>query len=142
MTSSWWLIPTALLGSLVIRLVISTMYALRSLVRDPGTPTQRFAREWSKRFRGRYDFWHPYVLGAIEIVVFSVLMATNEREAVGAWLGLKTVVQWQHWQEERSVFTIYLIGTALVVIVSYCAALCPWLFPTQNGSGLSLLSAL
>ncbi|HUC61251.1 MAG TPA: hypothetical protein VMF53_04780 [Alphaproteobacteria bacterium] len=58
------------------------------------------------------------ILGTIELATFPVLMAVGAWEAIGAYIGLKTIAQWHHWKEDRAPFNRYLVGNALVLILS------------------------
>jgi hypothetical protein len=66
----------------------------------------------------RSDFWFSSILGLLELGTFPILMAVGAWNVIGAWIGLKTVAQWNHWKDNRASFNRYLIGNALVVIVS------------------------
>jgi len=65
------------------------------------------------------DLWYPFILGLIEIYSYPVLMVAHAWTAIGAWIGLKTVAQWQRWTADRLLFQRYLIGVALVVIAAF-----------------------
>src|SRR5438309_11146376 len=64
------------------------------------------------------DLWFPFFLGLIEIYCYPVLMVASAWTAIGAWIGLKTVAEWSRWTADRLLFHRYLIGTALVVVLS------------------------
>jgi hypothetical protein len=66
----------------------------------------------------RSDFWLPTILGSLELVSYPVLLQIGSWTAIGAWIGFKTVAQWNVWTKNRSQFNRYLIGNALVVIGS------------------------
>jgi hypothetical protein len=66
----------------------------------------------------RSDFWLPTILGSLELVSYPVLLQIGSWTAIGAWIGFKTVAQWNVWIKNRSQFNRYLIGNALVVIGS------------------------
>ena len=66
----------------------------------------------------RSDFWFPSILGFIELTSYPVLMATGAWSVIGAWIGFKTVAQWNHWKENRSSFNRFLIGNAAVAVSS------------------------
>ena len=74
------------------------------------------------RWRPSNDYWQPFVLGVLELVVFPVLMATEHWSYVGAWLGFKTLAQAVRWNEDRGVFNRFLIGSALIILASYYLA--------------------
>ena len=68
--------------------------------------------------KDRSDYLLPLILGIIELLTYPVLMATGAWTAIGAWIGFKTVAQFNLWKANRSAFNRYLIGNALVVILS------------------------
>ncbi|MEA4976257.1 MAG: hypothetical protein VB046_11020 [Paludibacter sp.] len=65
------------------------------------------------------DYWFNFILGTIEILVYPILLKLNAIIIIGAWLGFKTLAQWKIWEDKRLVFNRFLIGNALVVILSY-----------------------
>ena len=75
------------------------------------------------------DYWHPFVTGSIEAVIYPVLLVSNLPEYIGAWVGLKTVAQLPAWKKDRNTYQRFLIGNALIVVGSYLLSRCPWLFP-------------
>jgi hypothetical protein len=119
---------------LCVRLYMSFLSAL--FLWRTATTDERFWRIFKdKRFwrlfrytffgwhRGSYtdiksDLWYPFILGLIEIHSYPVLMVVHTWTAIGAWIGLKTVAQWQRWTVDRLLFQRYLIGTALVLVLS------------------------
>jgi hypothetical protein len=87
----------------------------------------QFWLSWGYSFLGWYpgdveaersDLWFPFILGVIELFSYPVLMVTNNWTFIGAWIGFKTVAQWQRWTKDRAVFHRYLIGNALTVLTS------------------------
>ena len=69
--------------------------------------------------RARGDYLTAYVLGVIELAAFPFLFAAELYVYVGAWIGLKVVAQYKHWTEDRGSFTGFLVGNALVLILSF-----------------------
>jgi len=74
------------------------------------------------RWQPSNDYWQPFILGVLELMVFPVLIATEHWNYVGAWLGFKTLAQAVRWNEDRGVFNRFLIGSALVILASYYLA--------------------
>jgi hypothetical protein len=68
--------------------------------------------------RIRSDFWLPTILGFLELITYPVLLQLGSWTVIGAWIGFKTVAQWNVWTSSRSQFNRYLIGNALVVLLS------------------------
>jgi hypothetical protein len=68
--------------------------------------------------RAKSDYWFPAILGLLELYSYPVLMATGAWTVIGAWLGFKTVAQWKSWGDDRVTFNHYLIGNALIVLLS------------------------
>jgi len=64
------------------------------------------------------DLWSATFLGLLELLSYPVIMATGAWTIIGAWIGLKTLAQWKTWQENRFSYNQYLIGNALVVLLS------------------------
>lgn len=64
------------------------------------------------------DYLYPFYLGVIEFLSYPVLMAADLWPFIGLWLAFKTVGQWEHWKESRHTFNRFLIGNALVLILS------------------------
>ena len=69
-----------------------------------------------------HDNWLGFVLGLIEIAMFSILIGFGKFELIGAWLVLKTVPGWKRWGKDRNVYTRFLIGNGLVIILSFILA--------------------
>lgn len=87
-----------------------------------------FSKAWCCSFWGSFpkpikdgkqdkhsDYWAPFVLGWIELLAYPIFMALNAWTVIGAWIGLKTLAQWNAWTENRNPFNRYLIGNALIV---------------------------
>ncbi|MBL6613371.1 MAG: hypothetical protein ISP45_05155 [Reyranella sp.] len=64
------------------------------------------------------DFWFPYILGCLELLAYPILIKTGAFTVIGAWLGFKTLAQWEHWKVRRQAFNRFLIGNALIVFAS------------------------
>jgi hypothetical protein len=64
------------------------------------------------------DFWVSSILGLLELWSYPIMMATGAWAIIGAWLSFKTVAQWRTWRENRFSYNRYLIGNALVVLLS------------------------
>jgi hypothetical protein len=84
--------------------------------------------------RGRYYCWHrwwtyfrpstafdldPTILGTLELFAYPVLMKFQAWPIIGAWLGFKTLAQWDAWKRGRAEYNLFLIGNALVLVVSF-----------------------
>jgi len=105
--------------SLVVRTALSLLKALR---RDPKTS---FFSEFLANLKGfnknpeKADYWYPFILGVFEFLTYPILMVTGNWQFIGAWLAFKTLAQWKHWGKNRPVFNRFLIGNALVLILSF-----------------------
>src|SRR5881398_57296 len=64
------------------------------------------------------DYLYPYYLGFLEFLSYPVLMAADLWPFIGVWLAFKTAGQWEHWKKSRHMFNRFLIGNALVIILS------------------------
>lgn len=110
--------------SLALRLVSSSLKAIDTF-RRPDDPQDipPFPRRFWENFRGygafpadNNDYWHPFILGSIELAALPVLMATGFWPAVGAWVGFKVLGNWRVWTERRCPYNRFLICTALMLI--------------------------
>jgi hypothetical protein len=87
-------------------------------------PDQRYWRIVGILFLGKQsgslvpDYWHPFILGLLELLAYPVLMVADRWEFIGAWMAFKTLAQWKTGQEGRVPFNRFLIGNALVVILA------------------------
>ncbi len=104
----------AALTALLVRVVVAFFKGLES----------GGANKFWEHFKGfsadkkMADYWGPFAIGWLEALAYPVLMRTHNWAFVGAWLGFKTVAQWRGWAKDRSSFNRFLIGNALVLIVS------------------------
>lgn len=117
---------TLLIFSLLIRAFLASLRALKrnGEIREPflecawgiflGFPMGQTDEDIKKA-----DHWCNYILGLIELSGYSILMAANEWKIIGAWLGFKTLAQWNVWKDDRTTFNRFLIGNAIVVIVAF-----------------------
>lgn len=64
-----------------------------------------------------YDL-DPTILGTLELLAYPVLMKLEAWPVIGAWLGFKTVAQWDAWRTGRAEYNQFLIGNALVLAAS------------------------
>lgn len=65
------------------------------------------------------DYLYTLVIGVIELISYPIILfATNEIAIIGGWISLKALAQWRAWSDDRSTFNRFLIGNALVVILS------------------------
>jgi hypothetical protein len=111
-----------LAASLILRVLMCGLRAVDVSVRQRTS----FVRAFAKSFSGvgnadpnDDDYWHPFIIGTLELLVFPYLMLTENWNYIGAWLALKTVSQWKSWTERRHVFNRFLIGNLLVIGISY-----------------------
>jgi hypothetical protein len=122
--SGWHLLrPWVGLGTvLVLQVVIRAFLTLlRTLEHHPAGA---FWIDYRRDFLGfhpdknRADYWFPSILGLLELISYPVLMVTGAWTVIGAWIGFKTFAQLEAWKKDRNSFNRYLIGNALVVILS------------------------
>jgi hypothetical protein len=71
------------------------------------------------KHQDKSDYWYNFWLGLLEILSYPILMVTGSWTIIGAWIGFKAVAQWKAWNENRAPFQRFLIGNALVVLVSF-----------------------
>jgi hypothetical protein len=65
------------------------------------------------------DYFQPFIVGLLELLVYPVLLAAGHPQYVGAWLGLKVVPKLGAWSTNRATYQRFLIGNALVIVFSY-----------------------
>jgi len=66
------------------------------------------------------DFGYLFILGVIELLSYPILMITHQFAFIGAWIGFKTVAHWGPWKEKRYPLNRFLIGNALILLLSLC----------------------
>ena len=118
-------LSVATLASLLVRVLAAAMQAAAA----SDAAGTAFHRRFLDLFKGygsadtaSNDYWHPFVLGVFEILVYPVLIAGAHEEYIGAWLGLKTLPQWGLWTTDRARYNRFLIGNAAVLLISYWVA--------------------
>jgi hypothetical protein len=116
-------------ATLLIRVIMCYLRCIEK-TRSPHVPRRMlwsailgFARkDDSWEIRELSDFLFPFWVGTFELAVYPLLMSAGGTTPIGAWIGLKTVAQWNRWREDRSPFNRYLIGNALTLVGSYLIA--------------------
>lgn len=64
------------------------------------------------------DYYLPFIIGIIEMIIYSFLILLGEFTFIGILVGLKTAVQWGKWQETRTAYNRFLLGNLLVIAAS------------------------
>ena len=116
-----WTVALFLVGVLIcsvaVRAAIATVKALKPW------PQGRWRRRWWECFRIAPGFdLDPTILGTLELLAYPVLMSVQAWPVIGAWLGFKTLAQWDAWKQGRAQYNQFLIGNALVVMLSFVLA--------------------
>jgi hypothetical protein len=122
-------------GAWVIGLALLIRFAacaLRAMEPAPPSFPRAFLRRLGRYFRGFYaaddpsggdywypDYWHPTILGTLELIGYPVLMAVGAWSAIGAWLAFKALAQWENWKTSRPAYNRFLIGNALAVMLAF-----------------------
>lgn len=116
-------------GSLFVRVAVSL---IRSCRIAGANENPDFWRTFRASFMGSgidagnpvadNDYWIPFWIGALELTVFPALLTAGKPDYIAGWLVLKTLPQWQKWTETRHVYNQFLIGSALVLVLSYFLA--------------------
>ena len=70
------------------------------------------------------DYFQPFIVGLLELLVYPALLAAGKPEYVAAWLGFKVVPRLGAWSTHRETYQRFLIGNALVVVASYFLQRC------------------
>ena len=65
------------------------------------------------------EYLTSLLVGVLEFLIYPVLMAAGAWTYVGAWVAFKTVAQYKHWGESRSMFNRFLVGNALVLLLTF-----------------------
>ena len=74
------------------------------------------------------DYWHPAILGFLELLAYPIFITNHRIAYIGAWLTLKTVAQWSEWAKNRGSFNRFLIGNALVIGGAFFLSQCLYFF--------------
>jgi len=61
------------------------------------------------------DYWHPSIIGLLELAIYPLLIATSNWQAIGGWIAVKTAIGWRGWSTNRSSYNRFLIGNGLVI---------------------------
>lgn len=134
--SLWHYASAAVAGSLSIRLVTTLLRAWRANVEDNvsfwaafgriyiGIGASRFLASLDDKDREKHrgDYLSAAILGFLELLAFPVLIKALLYAYVGAWIVLKVVVQYESWKSDRGRSARFLVGNALVLIVSFMIA--------------------
>ena len=112
----WYLLSAAVL-SVLIRIILSGLRASEA----PKDRRRAFLQIF-QGFQSDGDYWQSTLLGALELAVYPVLLATGKPEYIGAWLALKALPRLGAWEKLRSTYQKFLIGNALVLVFSYALA--------------------
>jgi len=122
-------------GQLAIRAMLNGLHAFELTHPPRSQPiylegVEGFWRNWWMAFLGTHpsehvrDFWHPTIIGFIELALYPPLIAHGDFLAIGGWIGIKTAAQWPGWGKVRSIFNRFLIGNAFVIVAAcYLATL-------------------
>jgi hypothetical protein len=103
---------------LVVRVFMAGLRAIERPSSKPYFPTM-FAQILGRGSHNLVaDYWYPFIIGTLELLAYPIILKTGNLNVVGAWLGLKTLAQWKVWGENRVYFNRFLIGNAIVLIIS------------------------
>lgn len=113
--------------SVGVRIVMSALRAVK-ITYDLGWSTKKYRTMFFRSFTGFFprsgeesrqsEYGHVFILGLLELGFYPVLVFTQAWAAIGAWVALKALAQWEVWAKDRSVFNLFLIGNALNVMIS------------------------
>ncbi len=96
--------------------------------KPPSKPEKTFWPSVKDAFTSKHhsalvkDYWHPFALGFFELFFYPLLMVESEWIPIGWWIGLKTAASWKGWNEKRENYSRFLIGNALIIIMSIILA--------------------
>jgi hypothetical protein len=119
-------VSLAALGSFAVRLLSCTLKAMDTFTGDSAKAPRGFRSRFWVSFRGfgsnpleNDDYWHPFVLGCMELVALPVLMVMGAWNFVGAWVAFKALGNWKVWTERRSPFNRFLICNLAMLLLSF-----------------------
>jgi len=119
---SWFVfIAYAFLLSIGVRLLSSLLRAIE-LSSKPNSPAY-FTCCWQSLLGYdsdpyKADYWFPFILGFLEFLVYPFLIKAGLWGGIAVWISLKTLPQWEIWKSNRPVFNRFLIGNAIVILLS------------------------
>ena len=112
-------LASALLVCLLIRLVLTLLRLSEGLSKQRPQPSFRSIFWGFKVGENANDYFQPFIVGFLELLVYPVLLAADKPEYIGAWLGLKVLPKLGVWSTQRETYQRFLIGNALVIVLSY-----------------------
>ena len=104
-------------------------YFWRLMLGKPIKDIANLSEEEKGRYRG--DYLVPFILGFIELSAFPILLAAGSQIYIGAWISLKMLAQYKHWSEDPNKFNAFLLGNALVLVLSF-AVYVQWYAPLKT----------
>jgi hypothetical protein len=116
-------IAYAILFSLIVRIILSIFRSLE--ITSENNNNNTFFFNFWLRFSGRdkdpekADYWLPFLIGFLELLVFPFLIKSGLWAGIAFWIGLKTAAQWQAWKDKRQVFNRFLLGSTIIIILSF-----------------------
>jgi hypothetical protein len=110
---------SALFACLFIRLFLSFLRWTEGCAKPPPQPPYWVICIGFKAKENTNDYLQPFLVGFLELLVYPVLLAGGAPEYIGAWLGFKVVPKLGSWSTHRETYQRFLIGNALVVILSF-----------------------
>ena len=69
------------------------------------------------------DYWHPSIIGFLELAIYPLLIATSNWYAIGGWIAVKTAIGWRGWDTNCTSYNRFLIGNGLVVSAALLLAI-------------------
>jgi hypothetical protein len=128
--SPWCYIAAVLIAAAMIRVFLSAIRSLKQAHERNGS-WAIYLRMMRLNLRGLHpktedgkpspysDYWYTFILGALELAAYPILIVMNAWIVIGAWIGLKALAQWEVWAKDRATFNLFLIGNALNVFVAF-----------------------
>ena len=136
---AWYFYPLVIVGSLSVRAIVCALRAWEITFRFWG---RQFGTVFCEHFKGRVwenpiesDYCLPLYVGTLELFAFPFLMQQGAWSVLGAWVGFKTIAQFEAWTRDRNAFNRYLLSTAVVIFLSFFLARCVLSTATFDGFG-------
>lgn len=129
------------ISDVLINVIIGNIWSRNSLVESGSVK-----KDVTLAKKLRLVSWLPRFVGVFERIIFTTSFILGRYEFVGAWLVLKIIGSWQSktgkeadtWRVKENIF---LIGTALSLILSFIAAYGFWeLISPQNNFFFNLIN--
>lgn len=110
-------LATVFIAAFLIRLAISF---LRAFERQPTNKFWlHFWADFCSSRKAQPDYFHPAIVGALELFAYPVLLHVGRYEIVGVWVAFKTYSHRVEWADNRATYNRFMIGNAVVIMTAF-----------------------